>query len=129
VTSSVCSDGRSGEFFSATLGAAKGRARCAAERLSKEAIELQPGHSPALNVLSTFLASRGRLAEAQHYAHSALATWLKPGSAEGSCSASLAGTPRHSTALVGRFAMHTDNGSGKVARIRENHSEMQKLKE
>jgi len=25
--------------------------------------------------------------------------------------------------------MHTDNGSGKVARIRENHSEMQKLKE
>lgn len=69
----------------------RGELGAAERRLLKEAIELQPGHSPALNVLSTFLASRGRLVEAQHYEHSALAaydavlqshpTWLKPVSA------------------------------------------------
>ena len=103
----------------------------AERRLLKEAIELQPGHNPALNVLSTFLASRGRLAEAQHYAHSALDAVLQksPNLAEacldeGSCPASLAGTPRHSTALVGRFARPRW-----VVRICENLSEMQKLME
>lgn len=92
----------------------RGELGAAERRLLKEAIKLQPGHSPALNVLNTFLASRGRLAEAPHYAHSALAAYdavlqKSPNLAEaclgeGSCSASLAGTPRHSTALVGRFA-------------------------
>jgi len=58
-------------------------------------------------VLSTFLASRSGLAEAQHSSHSALAAYdvvlqKSPDLAEaclgeGSCPASLAGTPRHST--------------------------------
>ena len=101
-------------YFSEHSWCKRGELGAAERRLLKEAIELQPGHSPALNVLSTFLASRSGLAEAQHSSHSALAAYdvvlqKSPNLAEaclgeGSCPASLAGTPRHSTDLVGRFA-------------------------
>ena len=114
----------------------RGELGAAERRLLEEAIELQPGHSPVLNVLSTFLASRGRLAEAQHYAHSALAAYdavlqRSPNLdeaclGEGSCPASFARRGNRQL-WSGDLHGHTGNGSGKVVRIRENLSEMQKL--
>jgi predicted O-linked N-acetylglucosamine transferase (SPINDLY family) len=46
-----------------------------AEQLLRQTIERQPGHIPALNVLSTFLAAHGRLQEGQHYMGLALAVY------------------------------------------------------
>jgi predicted O-linked N-acetylglucosamine transferase (SPINDLY family) len=46
-----------------------------AEQLLKQTIERQPGHIPALNVLSTFLAAHGRLQEGQRYMGLALAAY------------------------------------------------------
>jgi hypothetical protein len=85
-----------GELFQRALLVLQRGELGAAERLLKEAIELQPGHRPALNVLSTFLASPGRLARRSirrtvrslpmMRSCKSHPTW-KPRSAEGSCSA------------------------------------------
>jgi protein O-GlcNAc transferase len=64
-----------GEVFQRALSSMQSGKLDAAEGLLKQAIELQPGHIPALNVLSTFLATRGRLEEAQRYARNALAAY------------------------------------------------------
>jgi len=64
-----------GELFHRALSAMQSGKLDVAEGLLKETIELQPGHIPALNVLSTFLATRGRLEEAQRYARNALAAY------------------------------------------------------
>src|SRR5437762_11582082 len=64
-----------GELFHRALSAMESGKIDVAEALLKETIELQPGHIPALNVLSTFLATRGRLEEAQRYGRIALAAY------------------------------------------------------
>jgi predicted O-linked N-acetylglucosamine transferase (SPINDLY family) len=64
-----------GEVFQRALSAMQSGELDVAEGFLKETIELQPGHIPALNVLSTFLATRGRLEEAQRYARIALAAY------------------------------------------------------
>lgn len=64
-----------GELFHRALSAMQSGKLDVAEGLLKETIEVQPGHIPALNVLSTFLATRGRLEEAQRYARIALAAY------------------------------------------------------
>jgi len=46
-----------------------------AEQLLRQTIERQPGHIPALNVLSTFLAAHGRLQEGRRYMGLALAAY------------------------------------------------------
>jgi protein O-GlcNAc transferase len=46
-----------------------------AEQLLRQIIERQPGHIPALSVLSTSLAAQGRLEEGQHYMRLALAAY------------------------------------------------------
>jgi protein O-GlcNAc transferase len=64
-----------GELFHRALSAMQSGKLDVAEGLLKEAIGVQPGHIPALNVLSTFLAARGRLEEGQHYMGLALAAY------------------------------------------------------
>jgi protein O-GlcNAc transferase len=64
-----------GEIFHRAVSALQRGELDAGERLLKQTIELQPGHIPALSVLSTFLATRGRLAEAQRYARRAIAAY------------------------------------------------------
>lgn len=64
-----------GELFHRALSAMQSGKLDVAEGLLKETIKVQPGHIPALNVLSTFLATRGRLEEAQRYARIALAAY------------------------------------------------------
>jgi predicted O-linked N-acetylglucosamine transferase (SPINDLY family) len=64
-----------GELFHRALSAMQSGKLDVAEGLLKQIIEAQPGHIPALNVLSTFLATRGRMEEAQRYARSALAAY------------------------------------------------------
>jgi hypothetical protein len=86
-----------GELFQRALLVLQRGELGAAEQLLKEAIELQPTHRPALNVLSTFLASPGRLARRSirrtvrsppmMRSCKSHPTWLKPRSAEGSCTA------------------------------------------
>jgi protein O-GlcNAc transferase len=63
------------ELFHRALFAMQSGKLDVAESLLKETIALQPGHIPALNVLSTFLAARGRGEEAQHYMGLALAAY------------------------------------------------------
>ncbi len=64
-----------GELFQRAVSAMQSGKLGAAEGLFKEIIRLQPGHIPALNVLSTFLQARGRHEEAQHYLRLALAAY------------------------------------------------------
>jgi protein O-GlcNAc transferase len=64
-----------GELFHRALSAMQSGKLDVAEGLLKETIGVQPGHIPALNVLSTFLAARGRLEEGQHYMGLALAAY------------------------------------------------------
>jgi protein O-GlcNAc transferase len=64
-----------GELFQRALSALQSGKLDAAEGLLKEIIRLQPGHIPALNVLSTFLLARGRHDEARHYMRLALAAY------------------------------------------------------
>src|SRR6516164_11313055 len=63
------------ELFHRALSAMQSGKLDVAESLLKEIIRLQPGHIPALNVLSTFLAARGRLEEGQRYMGLALAAY------------------------------------------------------
>jgi len=63
------------ELFHRALSAMQSGKLDVAESLLKETIALQPEHIPALNVLSTFLAARGRLQEGQHYMGMALAAY------------------------------------------------------
>ena len=63
------------ELFHRALSAMQSGKLDVGERLLKETIGLRPGHIPALNVLSTFLAARGRLEEGQHYMGLALAAY------------------------------------------------------
>src|SRR5215472_17125970 len=98
-------------FQRALLGLQKGRARCG----RAAALIRRPSNSRldtvALDVLSTFWPHAAALPR-RSVTHAVRSppmmrsckshlTCLKPGSAEGSYSAGLAGTPRHSTALVG----------------------------
>jgi protein O-GlcNAc transferase len=64
-----------GELFNRAVSALQSGKLDAAEGLLKQTVELQPGHIPALNLLSTYLAARGRLDEAQRYVRSALAAY------------------------------------------------------
>lgn len=64
-----------GELFQRALSALQSGKLDVAEGLLKETIGVQPGHIPALNVLSTFLAARGRREEGQHYMRLALAAY------------------------------------------------------
>jgi len=63
------------ELFHRALSAMQSGKLDVGESLLKETIGLRPGHIPALNVLSTFLAARGRLEEGQHYMGLALAAY------------------------------------------------------
>lgn len=64
-----------GETFQRALSALQAGNHEAAERLFKETVDRQPGHIPALNVLSGFLQSKGRHEEAERYTQLALAAY------------------------------------------------------
>jgi protein O-GlcNAc transferase len=64
-----------GELFNRAVSAMQSGKLDAAEGLLKQTVELEPGHIPALNLLSTYLAARGRSEEAQRYLRSALAAY------------------------------------------------------
>jgi protein O-GlcNAc transferase len=63
------------EIFQRAVSAMQTGKLDAAERLLKQTIELQPGHIPALNVFSIFLARQGRRKEAERYMRLALAAY------------------------------------------------------
>src|ERR1700727_361606 len=75
------------EIFRRAVSAMQTGKPVAAERLFKEILQAQPGHLPALDVFSIFLAGQGRRGEAEHYARRVLAAYdqvlrLKPNLAE-----------------------------------------------
>jgi protein O-GlcNAc transferase len=63
------------ETFQRALSAMQAGNHEAAEHLFKQTVELQPGHIPALSVLSSFLARQGRRKEAERYMRLALASY------------------------------------------------------
>jgi protein O-GlcNAc transferase len=63
------------ELFHRAVSAMQSGKLDVAERFLKEIIRLQSGHIPALSVLSTFLAARGRREEGHHYMRLALAAY------------------------------------------------------
>jgi protein O-GlcNAc transferase len=64
-----------GETFQRALSAMQAGNHEAAERLFKQTVESQPGHIPALSVLSGFLQMQGRRKEAEDYMRLALAAY------------------------------------------------------
>jgi protein O-GlcNAc transferase len=64
-----------GEPFQRAISALQAGNHEAAERFFKQIVEKQPGHIPALSVLSGFLQTKGRHDEAQHYMRLALASF------------------------------------------------------
>jgi protein O-GlcNAc transferase len=66
-----------GEIFQRAVSAMQRGELDAAEHLLKQTIAAQPGHIPALNVLSSIVATRGRRQEAQQYLRTALAAYDK----------------------------------------------------
>jgi protein O-GlcNAc transferase len=64
-----------GEMFQRALAALQAGNHEAAERLFKQTVESQPGHIPALSVLSNFLERQGRREEAERYMRLAIAAY------------------------------------------------------
>lgn len=64
-----------GDTFQRAISALQAGNHGAAERLFKQVVEKQPGHIPALSVLSSFLQTQGRHEEAQRYMRLALAAF------------------------------------------------------
>jgi protein O-GlcNAc transferase len=81
-----------GEIFQRAVSAMQRGELDAAEHLLRQTIAAQPEHIPALNVLSSIAASRGRHQEAQRHLHSALAAYDK----------ALQRSPRLAEAWLGR---------------------------
>src|ERR1700739_1843943 len=63
------------DLFHRALSALQSGKLDVAEQLLRQIIERQPGHIPALSVLSTSLAAQGRLEEGRHYMRLALAAY------------------------------------------------------
>ena len=63
------------DTFQRALAAMQAGNRQAAERLFKQTVELQPGHIPALSLLSGLLVSQDRRKEAERYLRLALAAY------------------------------------------------------
>ena len=88
------------ELFHRALSAMQSGKLDVGERLLKETIGLQPGHIPALSVLSTFLTAQGRREEGLHYVRLALAAFDR----------ALQTKPNLSEAWLGRAQVLTELG-------------------
>src|SRR5689334_17257800 len=88
------------ELFHRALSAMQSGKLDVGERLLKETIGLQPGHIPALSLLSTFLAARGRHEEGRYYMRLALAAYDQ----------ALQTKPNLSEAWLGRAQVLTELG-------------------
>jgi predicted O-linked N-acetylglucosamine transferase (SPINDLY family) len=88
------------ELFHRALSAMQSGKLDVGERLLKETIGLQPGHIPALSVLSTFLTAQGRREEGLHYVRLALAAFDR----------ALKTKPNLSEAWLGRAQVLTELG-------------------
>jgi protein O-GlcNAc transferase len=107
-----------GELFHRALSAMQSGKVDVAEGLLKEIIRLQPGHIPALSVLSTFLVARGRLEEGRHYMRLALAAYDQVLQTRPNLSEAWLGRAQ----LLSQFGRHTeaiDNLDRAVANNRE----------